>query len=138
VVAFYLQSSLSQIAQREGGVKFVRAFYERLFRTYPEVQPLFASTNMETQAQKLYEALEYIAFGYGNRTEGFAIILRRLGQRHKAYGVKPEHYGMVGRVLLETMAEYLGPAWTPEVEKAWQEAYDYVVQQMLRGYEGGE
>ena len=102
------------------------------------MQPLFASTNMETQAQKLYEALEYIAFGYGNRTEGFAIILRRLGQRHKAYGVKPEHYGMVGRVLLETMAEYLGPAWTPDVEKAWQEAYDYVVQQMLRGYEGGE
>jgi len=25
----------------------------------------------------------------------------------------------------------------PAVEKAWQEAYDYVVQQMLRGYEGG-
>jgi hemoglobin-like flavoprotein len=45
---------------------------------------------------------------------------------------------MVRKVLLETMAEYLGPAWTPDVEKAWQEAYDYVVQQMLRGYEGGE
>jgi hemoglobin-like flavoprotein len=136
MMAFYLQSSLYQIAQREGGVKFVRAFYERLFRTYPEVQPLFASTNMEAQAQKLHEALEYIALGYGNRTESFAKILRQLGQRHKAYGVKPEHYGMVRKVLLETMAEYLGPAWTPDVEKAWQEAYAYVVQQMLRGYEG--
>jgi len=84
------------------GVKFVRTLYERLFSTYPEVQPLFASTNMEMQAQKLYEALEYIAFGYGNRTGGFAVILRRLGQRHKAYGVKPGHYGMMRKVLLET------------------------------------
>ncbi len=138
MVAFYLQSSLSQIAQREEGVKFVRTFYERLFRTYPEVQPLSASTDMEAQAQKLYEALEYIALGYENRAESFAEILRQLGQRHKAYGVKPEHYGMVGKVLLETMAEGLGSAWMPAVEKAWQEAYAYVVQQMLRGYEGGE
>jgi hemoglobin-like flavoprotein len=45
---------------------------------------------------------------------------------------------MVGKVLLETMAECLGSAWTPAVEKAWQEAYDYVVQEMLRGYEEGE
>jgi methyl-accepting chemotaxis protein len=136
MVAFYLQSSLSQIAQREGGVKFVRAFYERLFSTYPQVQPLFASTDMEAQAQKLYEALEYVALGYENRTESFAKILRQLGQRHKAYGVKPAHYRMVGKVLLETMAECLGSAWTPAVEKAWQEAYDYVVQQMLMGYDG--
>ena len=48
-----------------------------------------------------------------NRPETFAPTLRDLGARHAAYGVRPEHYPIVGEALVRTLAAHLGPAWTP-------------------------
>ena len=39
------------------------------------------------------------------------------------YGVKDEHYEIVGGALLWTLGQGLGDAFTPEVEEAWAEAY---------------
>jgi hemoglobin-like flavoprotein len=40
---------------------------------------------------------------------------------------------MVGGSLLKTFAQILGTDWTPDVETAWQEAYEAVAQIMLDG-----
>ena len=48
--------------------------------------------------------------------------LRALGARHVAYGARPEHYGVVGEVLIA--AEY---------ERAWAAAFDVVAGVMLEG-----
>ena len=39
------------------------------------------------------------------------------------YGVRDEHYAIVGQALLDTLAIGLGSAFTAEVRAAWTETY---------------
>ena len=48
---------------------------------------------------------------------------RTLAVKHVDYGVKPEHYTIVGNALLRTLKKGLGAEFTAEVETAWTEAY---------------
>ena len=59
--------------------------------------------------------------------------LRDLGARHVRYGALPEHYPVVGQVLIASMAEVAGDAWTLEYELAWTEAFAVVSGAMLDG-----
>lgn len=59
--------------------------------------------------------------------------LRQLGARHVAYGALPEHYPVVAEVMLASMAEIAGDAWTPDVEAAWAGALGLVATAMLEG-----
>ena len=56
-----------------------------------------------------------------------------LAKSHVAYGAKPEHYPVVGSVLLWTLEKGLGDAWTTEVADAWTAAYStlsgYMIEQ---------
>jgi hemoglobin-like flavoprotein len=61
--------------------------------------------------------------------------LRELGARHVAYGARPEHYPVVGSVLIASLAAVAGEAWTPEHEQAWAEAFDVVAGAMMAGAE---
>ena len=61
--------------------------------------------------------------------------LRDLGARHVRYGARPEHYPVVGKVLIESMAEVAGDTWTPEHELAWTAAFIVVSDAMLDGAE---
>jgi len=45
--------------------------------------------------------------------------------------VTSEMYGWVGSSLLATLAEVTGPAWTPELNAAWTEAYGAIVSMMV-------
>ena len=49
------------------------------------------------------------------------------------YGVLPEHYPLVGSVLLKSMATSLKDQWTPEYEAAWTDAYGAITEIMLEG-----
>ena len=59
--------------------------------------------------------------------------LTAMGAKHASYGVTSEMYGWVGASLLATLAEIAGPEWTPEVEKAWSDAYGAISGLMLEG-----
>jgi len=65
--------------------------------------------------------------------ESVAPKLRDLGARHVQYGAQPEHYPVVGEVLIASMAEIAGDAWTVEYELAWTEAFGIVAGAMLDG-----
>jgi hemoglobin-like flavoprotein len=61
--------------------------------------------------------------------------LEQLGeQHHKRFRVAASYYPAVGKILLETLAQFLGPKWTPELEQAWMEAYEVISAAMLQGY----
>ena len=53
------------------------------------------------------------------RGEYFVPTLHKLGAKHYKYGAKPEHYPLVGSVLLETFYEFLGSNFTIEMQDAW-------------------
>ena len=50
-------------------------------------------------------------------------VLRELGRRHAAYGVRPEHYATVGQALIWTLEQGLGAAFTRETRRAWIDTY---------------
>jgi hemoglobin-like flavoprotein len=64
--------------------------------------------------------------------------LRDMGARHVRYGAQPEYYPVVGEVLIASMAEIAGDAWTIEYELAWTEAFAIVAGAMLDGADSVE
>ncbi len=67
------------------------------------------------------------------REDNLVPVLQQLGQRHKSYGVKAEYYPFFRAVLLETFQHYLGPRFTPKMQQAWEEAFEMISTQMLKG-----
>lgn len=108
-------------------------FYKRLFEAAPYVRPLFKS-DMREQAQKLMEMIA-LGLSLAERPGAFDTEMRELGARHLDYDVKDHHYALVGEVLLETLAEVLGPQFTPEVRDAWATYYGEMADSALRGAE---
>ncbi len=111
---------------------FAHSFYERLFTDYPQTRALFAQTDMRRQENSLAATLATVVAGV-QRGDNLVPVLQQLGQRHKRYGAQAEHYPLVGAALLETFHQYLGPLFTPEMQEAWEEAFQIISAQMLEG-----
>jgi hemoglobin-like flavoprotein len=126
-----LETSFDLVAPR--GDQLVDEFYSRLFAAAPAVRPLFPD-NMNRQKVMLLGALVLLRKSLRD-LDSIVPKLRDLGARHVAYGAKPEHYPLVGSVLIASMAAIAGAAWTAEYEAAWAEAYDIVATTMLEGAE---
>jgi len=125
-----LEESFDLVAPQ--GDELIRTFYDRLFEVAPAVKPLFANVDMERQRQALLNMLVVLRESLRD-LEDIAPDLEDLGARHAEYGAQPEHYPVVGEVLLGAMAEVAGDAWKPEYTAAWQEAYGVVQDVMLSG-----
>ena len=127
-----LETSFDLVAVR--GDELMDVFYARLFAAAPEVKPLFAATDLRRQKTMLLGTLVLLRKSLRD-LEAIVPKLRDLGARHVTYGARPEHYPLVGEVLLASMAEIAGPAWSPEYERAWTEAFAIVAGAMLEGAE---
>lgn len=100
----------------------VRLFYEQLFEIDATTKPLFETTNLNKQRQKLIQAVSMVVAGL-DHLEALVPTLAELGRRHAKYGVTESHYDSVGTALLWTLEQGLGSGWTPEVKAAWVGAY---------------
>jgi hemoglobin-like flavoprotein len=56
-----------------------------------------------------------------------------LTARHVQYGARPEHYPVVGGVLIASMEELARDDWTPAYTAAWSSAFEIVAGAMLEG-----
>ena len=108
-------------------------FYRRLFELNPRLRSLF-KTDIEVQAAKLVEMLR-VSLGLLEQPEVLTKELEQLGARHVNYGVKPEHYAMVGQALLEMLAQVQPGGLDPQTRAAWVELYGMIETTMLRGAE---
>ncbi len=97
-------------------------FYERLFALDPTLRPMFAGADMAAQQRKLMAAIGFVV-AHLRRPDMLVPAVAALGRRHAGYGVEARHYDTVGQALLETLAEGLGPFFTPVVHDAWAAAY---------------
>ena len=125
-----LETSFDLIAPR--GAELVENFYDRLFATAPAVRPLFAGADPRKQQAKLLATLVLLRKSLRD-LESIAPKLRQLGAKHVAYGALPEHYPVVAEVMLASMAEIAGDAWTPALAEAWGAALGLVATAMLEG-----
>jgi len=125
-----LETSFDRIAPR--GEELVDAFYTRLFERAPGVLPLFAATDLSKQKTKLLATLVLLRKSLRD-LDAVVPKLRQLGARHVAYGALPEHYPVVAEVLLASMEDIAGDAWTARVADAWTSALGLVATAMLEG-----
>jgi nitric oxide dioxygenase len=125
-----LEESFDLVAP--AGDELIRKFYDDLFEVAPSVKPLFANVDMEGQRQALLNMLVVLRESLRD-LDDIVPDLEELGARHAEYGAKPEHYPVVGEVLIGAMAEVGGDAWKPEYTAAWQEAYAVVQDVMVSG-----
>ena len=106
-------------------------FYRRLFEIEPRLRPLFKS-DIESQSQKLMDMLS-ASLGMLEKPEHLTAELKALGARHVGYGVRDEHYAMVGQALLDMLDQVLGDEFTPETRAAWTELHRLISETMQRG-----
>ncbi len=124
-----LQQSFAEVEPQKEA--FAEAFYQRLFALYPQTISLFAATEMKRQQSSLMATLEMVVSGVA-RGDNVVPGIEQLGRRHAMYGVKAEHYPMVGQALLETFEQFLRDKWTSQVEATWSEAYAFITDHMRR------
>jgi hemoglobin-like flavoprotein len=127
-----LETSFDLVAPR--GDELMDVFYARLFAAAPALKPLFAGTDLKRQKAMLLGTLVLLRKSLRD-LEAIVPKLRELGARHVAYGAEPEHYPVVGEVLLASMAEIAGSAWMPEYARAWSVAFGIVAGAMIEGAE---
>jgi hemoglobin-like flavoprotein len=127
-----LETSFDLVAPR--GDELMDVFYARLFAAAPAVKPLFAGTDLKKQKTMLLGTLVLLRKSLRD-LDAIVPKLRELGARHVAYGARPEHYPVVGGVLIASMEEIAGAAWRPEYGRAWCEAFAIVAGAMIEGAE---
>jgi NAD(P)H-flavin reductase/hemoglobin-like flavoprotein len=107
----------------------VRFFYATLFAIAPATRELFAA-NMEAQYGRMLRALMHIVQKV-DQPDDLLPFLRQLGRDHRKFGVLTQHYDVMGTALIIALKQYAGQAWTPQVEKAWIDAYNLIAKTML-------
>jgi hemoglobin-like flavoprotein len=104
-------------------------FYTRLFFQMPSLRTMF-KPSMTEQYQKLVDMLSFRVSNLP-RMDELNDDIRQLAIRHVDYGVKPEHYKLIGDALLWTLAKGLGNKWTEEMAEAWMECYKTLSETMI-------
>ena len=125
-----LQETFTTI--RLNSAQFAAAFYQNLFTDCPKVKSLFSDTDIKKQERKLMTVFVVIISNLHN-VSYLKNLLKNLGKRHLKYGVIREHYHLLGETMLKTLEYFLQDKWTAEVEQAWKDAYQTIVNLMLEG-----
>lgn len=111
-------------------------FYERVFTLAPEARAMFGD-DIARQATRTMTALGTAVDGLTDLEEIESFLIR-LGARHVGYGVRPEHFDVVGAALLWTLEQGLGEAFTAAVRDAWVAAWEVIRELMLTGMRAAE
>lgn len=114
-----VQSSFAEVMLISGVA--AELFYNRLFELDPKLRMLFKS-DMREQGRRLMQMIEVAVKGL-DQLDALLPALKALGSRHAAYGVCDQHYETVGAAFIDTLEKGLGPAFTPNVRKAWITVY---------------
>src|SRR6266498_257202 len=106
-------------------------FYARLFALNADLRTLFQH-DMNEQVNKLMRMIALCVSCLDDETI-FISTVEELGARNVAYGVRDEHYAVVGEALIWALSEGLGTAYSLEVQVAWIALYDLMAQVAIQG-----
>ena len=122
-----LRSSFAAVSERRQ--ELGRLFYDKLFQAAPNLRSLFKSS-LEEQARKLTDTLEAVIRNLESPKDN-AAMLDELGRRHVAFGALPEHYELVSKLLVESLAEVLGPEANQTTLLEWERALLLISRRMM-------
>ncbi len=103
-------------------------FYSHLFTASPEMRAMFPM-DMSQVREHVFTALARLIWTI-DAPEDSAAYLAQLGRDHRKYGVKEKHYLSFFTTLMDTVAWFSGPDWTPETAQSWRKAVRYAARMM--------
>ena len=127
---FLVQSTFELIAPNADA--FAGDFYRRLFALHPQVEALFARSDMSTMRLMLMRMIAVTVRGLHNLPK-LLPELRALGSRHASYRVQPRDFEFAEDALLHALKVHLGDAFRPEVQQGWREVFGLIQREMLLG-----
>lgn len=104
-------------------------FYENLFTIAPELRALFRP-DLVGQGMRFLTTLVTIADLLGD-PEALEKEISELGRAHARVGVRPQHFKPLGAALVVTLGETLAPDFSPEMARAWHNAFDDIADRMI-------
>ncbi len=115
------------------------AVYDALFYIAPDTRAMFKG-DMASQHKKLVNVLvEFVKlrrrsqhFLPATARGGEAVVpgIDRLRSGHKVAGVQPEHYGLMRRAILNSVAVMLGDQFDERTAEAWGAGFDTLADTM--------
>lgn len=109
------------------GVDITKHFYKRMFTNHPELKNVFNQTNQrEGRQPQALAASVYAAAANIDNLDAILPVVHLIAHKHRALGILPEHYPIVGENLLAAIKEVLGDAATDEIIDAWKDAYGVI------------
>ena len=111
----------------------VRLRYQNWDTNHPETDDLSDSPALQRLWGRFIEVIGSAVAGLQD-TAKMVPMLQQLGMRHVGYGLKVEYFDLAGAVLLDVLAEWLGDAFTREVENAWVMVSGFVIATMSAGF----
>jgi nitric oxide dioxygenase len=103
----------------------VNDFYPRMFENNPETKAFFNPANQfaDPPLQRMALANAVVAYASNiDQLENLTEAVKIITHKHCGLGVKPEHYGIVHKNLMASIAHILGDIVTPEIGDGWSEA----------------
>ncbi|HEX5653659.1 MAG TPA: globin domain-containing protein, partial [Chitinophagaceae bacterium] len=99
----------------------------------PELASMFRSPIPE-QSKKLIAMIGYVIHKL-DKLDTILDEVGRLAERHVQYGVKNEHYAVVGGALLWTLEKGLGSEWNEQLKECWGICYQLLSDAMIQAGE---
>jgi hemoglobin-like flavoprotein len=121
-----IRYSWERILRRPDGML---GFYERLFEAAPETRRMFG-TDITKQSEKLAYTISFVVENL-ERMDTIRESIEDLGRVHNRLQVKAEHYELVTRVLVETIAETMGEDYSDDIGRAWTTALQAIGKVMM-------
>ncbi|RAH71140.1 flavohemoprotein [Aspergillus aculeatinus CBS 121060] len=106
------------------GKTITTVFYKNMLAAHPELNTVFNTANQVNGHQPV--ALAGALFAYASNIDNLGALspaVELICHKHASLYIRPEHYKIVGKYLLEAMGEVLLDALTPEIHDAWGAAY---------------
>ncbi|GEO24986.1 flavohemoprotein [Alicyclobacillus acidoterrestris] len=109
------------------GTAITTRFYQLLFENHPELLNIFNKMNQRkgNQQTALANAV-YAAAAHIDHLEEILPAVKKISYKHRALGILPDHYPIVGENLLKAIKEVLGDAATDNIIDAWAQAYGVI------------
>ena len=106
-----------------------KVFFDRLAEVDPGLGAQL-SGDSNVHSDKLATVLQIAVISVRN-LDALVPMLRLLGSEYRSYGARPEYYETFGDVLLWTLEQGLGEAYTEEINEAWATLYGIIAEMMM-------
>jgi NAD(P)H-flavin reductase/hemoglobin-like flavoprotein len=116
--------------------KAVAYFYARLFVANPELRSMFPPA-MDVPRKHFRSALERIVWSMDD-PPALAGHLGQLAVEHRKFGVRENHYQVIGETLIATLRMFSGGLWTARAQSAWETALDHITTVMTQAARDNE